>query len=74
MRSSVATFAGMMEARLRENDHKGGWDRESDSRLFARLVEEVGELAASIAEHGKPSATECVDVANFAMMLCLIEP
>ena len=70
-RPEVVAFADAMEARLRANDHKGGWQRCSIDWLLARLIQEAGELAeeviAEITEKGV--LYEAADVANFAMMI-----
>lgn len=70
-RTTVRQFAFAMEGRLRENDHKGGW-QESDWRyLMARLREEIAELEDAH-YHAYPKAEisrEAADVANFAMMI-----
>lgn len=44
IRTSVMRFAAIMEVKLRENDHKGGWTDEPWSYLFGRMIEESGEL------------------------------
>jgi hypothetical protein len=82
-RPEVRAFADLMEAKLRENDHKGGWANGHPCHLFDRLKEEAGELGLVI-YHGVPSARrerltvppdplkvgrEAADVANFAMMI-----
>ncbi len=68
LRPEVRAFAGLMEAKLRENDHKPGWKHDDPYALFRRLCEEVGELRAALK---KPFAVagETADVANFAMMI-----
>lgn len=78
----MEAFADLMEAKLRENDHKGGWIGCDGTWLFTRLQEEVREVAELPIEriqfrwqNGDPDvnrqrlARECADVANFAMML-----
>lgn len=78
MRQQVAAFAGLMERKLQQNDHKGGWTNESIEYLFDRLKQEVGELQkelkGEISGGAKPTnaelaSLEAVDVANFAMMI-----
>jgi hypothetical protein len=82
LRPEVAAFARLMEAKLRENDHKGGWDQESKHWLLGRLKEETSELddalndwcCAKTGSQGEREATvvvgaEAADVANFAMMI-----
>lgn len=82
LRPEVLAFAHLMEAKLRENDHKGGWANEHQRHLFDRLQEEADELALVIS-HGTPWSraqnlrapnpewvgSEAADVANFAMMI-----
>ncbi|MCM3704035.1 hypothetical protein [Paenibacillus macerans] len=84
LRESVEWFAQQMEMKLRENDHKGGWDNCEINYLFSRLNEEVKELKSSVARVGLKGnwadmplssstpldvAREAADVANFAMMI-----
>jgi len=84
-RPEVVAFANIMEAKLRENDHKGGWKTDDAEDLFVRLGEECVELSEAIglwriqddwrsaALHlpacRKNVAREAADVANFAMMI-----
>lgn len=84
-RPEVVAFANLMEAKLRENDHKGGWKTEDAEDLFGRLGAECVELSEAIglwriqddwrsaALHlpacRKNVAREAADVANFAMMI-----
>lgn len=51
LRPEVAAFAQAMEAKLRENDHKGrvGWKGEDTNWLLRRLREETDELASVVA-------------------------
>lgn len=74
LRPEVAAFAQAMEDKLRQNDHKGGWQDEGTGYLLFRLDEEVGELIQEFARTGsKPTPesvrSETADVANFAMMI-----
>ena len=76
-RTEVRWFAEQMEAKLKENDHKGGWDSCGIFWLRNRLVEEVKELTRVMeAGHNSESGLdleniirEAADVANFAMMI-----
>ena len=68
VRPSVQEFASLMEERLRDNDHKGGWEDCDVSWLLMRLIGEVGELAEQLVK-GEDPEQECADVANFAMMI-----
>jgi NTP pyrophosphatase (non-canonical NTP hydrolase) len=71
IRPEVLEFARLMERKLRENDHKGGWEETGKHSLFRMLGEEVDELATAIHNSGNSAKTqeECADVANFAMMI-----
>jgi len=84
-REPVCWFAGVMEAKLRENDHKGGWGDCDFDYLEKRIREELAELAtvlmqyqiAALSPHevtrtrylGEKAKREAADVANFAMMI-----
>lgn len=74
IRAEVLRFASLMELRLRQNDHKPGWDGESLRDLLVRLRQEASELSKEIGKRecdlceGKV-AEEAADVANFAMMI-----
>jgi hypothetical protein len=77
IRPAVMKFAEAMELKLRENDHKG---RVTDVRFdyaLDRLWDEIRELdragfghvnISTTKEESAAIKTECVDVANFAMM------
>jgi hypothetical protein len=71
IRESVLRFAELMELTLRLNDYKGGWENEPPRALLKRLKDEVTELeiALDFAEYDVEKEAECVDVANFAMMI-----
>lgn len=72
MRQQVAAFAGLMERKLAENDHKGGWSRDTVQALLGRLKEETKELEDELNKtpvDAAVSAFEAVDIANFAMMI-----
>lgn len=62
--------ASRMEAKLKANDHKGGWHNEYAEYFLSRMTDEFEELVAAL-ETGntEKSISECADVANFAMML-----
>jgi NTP pyrophosphatase (non-canonical NTP hydrolase)/uncharacterized coiled-coil protein SlyX len=71
-RSEVLEFADDMERKLRENDHKGGWDGDEPKALLKRLREEVDELAKALASPNRQNdrvIDEAADVGNFAMMI-----
>ena len=71
-----------MEAKLRENDHKGGWEGCRFWHLFPRITHERDELLLAAhplqldtiaetltAEDACELIRECADIANFAMMI-----
>lgn len=49
LRPEVRAFALLMEAKLRANDHKGGWKGDTTAALMQRLAEEVAELGDAAA-------------------------
>lgn len=76
VRPEVLAFAIVMEAKLRENDHKGGWQGMTPGQLIVRIREETDELAdLFLADYYKSGGTpdrrklngEAADIANFAM-------
>lgn len=79
-RKTVRWFAGLMEKVLRDNDYKGGWEKEKDGndvfffrRKLAEEVEELQDLLTQL-DFGQPVdateiAREAADVANVAMMI-----
>jgi|GEM_PF-590188 len=84
LRHDVLWFAQRMEEKLRENDHKGGWEGEDNGYLLDRVKEEVAELEEEIGMEDLrytgqlPSCEsdpregiiwESVDTANMAMMI-----
>jgi NTP pyrophosphatase (non-canonical NTP hydrolase) len=75
MREQVKWFAEQMENKLKENDHKGGWDNCNVYWLWQRLQDESGELLTAINLYRDLGADknniikEAADVANFAMMI-----
>ena len=72
VREPVAWFAQQMEAKLRENDHKGGWQNCSWDWLVERIYRETKELWIEVGRvdiEPKRIIREAADVANFAMMI-----
>ena len=75
VREELNWFAGQMEATLRRNDYKGGWEHCEGSYLLERLRAEVDELEARTqfscvtALSRAAVVREACDVANFAMMI-----
>lgn len=47
-RAAVAVFATHMESKLRENDHRGGWEDCDFDYLTRRLAEEARELRRAV--------------------------
>lgn len=59
-----------MAAKLRVNEHKGGWDKDHPTDLLRRVEEELSELVAAI-RSGVPkeaALAEAADVANMVFM------
>lgn len=75
LRKEVRDFAHAMEAKLQQNDDKGGWEECEVSYLFNLLLKEIVELHEAIVMNQlsltipKAIKNECIDVANFAMMI-----
>lgn len=75
LRPAVRWFAERMEAKLQDNDYKGGWEHELPERLMCLLVKEVGELSSGLEawrmddQWANAVIAECADVANFTMMI-----
>ena len=83
IRPEVTEFAQAMESILKQNDYKGGWDKDTLPWLFAKFIEEVGEVGQAFQKavwegqdtpyYGdgalRKAMDELVDVANVAMML-----
>lgn len=70
-RDEVSRFARLMEAKLKDNDHKGGWETDSTEHLLHKLECELFELKTAVedGDSKKDIVSECVDVGNFAMMI-----
>jgi hypothetical protein len=69
-RKEVKEFAIAMEIKLRENDHKGGWQDMSNEEIVSRILEETAEVIMNLAcISGNSPDNEAIDVANFAMFL-----
>lgn len=71
LRGVVREFAEAMEAKLKANDHKGGWERMTPSWLRRRLDTELREFDRA-RKAGQPAVevlAEAADAANFLMML-----
>lgn len=77
LRPEVQAFAEAMELKLRQNDHKGGWQGMKPATLFIRAAEELKEADEVVSLYlfdGRKTTLpteildELVDVANFLMM------
>ena len=70
LREPLAEFALLMELKLRKNDHKTGW-RELPIAAIVKLMDiERQELEVALDFLSTQEAMkECVDLANFAMIL-----
>lgn len=81
LRAEVRTFAEAMEAKLRENDHKGHWNNGSAmaADYVRRLSEETAELVDVLRQRAdlrdypddwrRRVLREAADIANFAMFI-----
>jgi hypothetical protein len=83
LREPVRLFALAMEAKLKKNDHKDGWDNCTTGSLLRRMGIEVRELSTAVHRFKDVEASgsvseavavervvgEAADVANFAMMV-----
>lgn len=69
-RSTLETFTGAMELKLRKNDHKTGWREKPIEALFKLLLLEIEEFKVAhefftVAE----ARPELVDIANFSLIV-----
>lgn len=74
LRPELRQFAEALELRLRENDHKSGWDQMSPDQCLRRAHVEMHELdeAAYSRKSGQPIEPvlhEVEDTANFLFFL-----
>ncbi len=71
LQESVNWFSKEMMEKLKENDEKAHWSGMSNDLLIQLLMVEVGELASALVGLScvEEIISECVDVANFAMMI-----
>lgn len=70
IRTELLRFAESMEIKLKQNDFKEAWGLCAISYLFGQLKEEVHELHVAINDGDvQKIIDECVDVANYAMMI-----
>lgn len=70
VRPEVTEFALAMELKLRKNDHKTGWHDQPIEAHIKLLRIEMMELDVALDHLGDEAAVkECVDVANFALII-----
>lgn len=69
LRPALLEFAKQMEIKLRKNDDKKGWREYPIAALRRLLGIEIQELDVAMDFNIGDPVTECVDTANFAMML-----
>src|ERR1035437_1393282 len=79
VRPAVKWFAEQMEAKLKANDHKGGWKNCTLQYLSMRLTQERKELYDAIKNRDgsffgdshtdEEIIKECADIANFSLMI-----
>jgi hypothetical protein len=70
VRPEVIKMAIEMEVRLRANESRGGWAKESQEYLCMCLVRETAELMETLFYGGGRLATrKAANVANYAMMI-----
>lgn len=70
IREALAEFALAMEGKLRKNDHKTGWSRQPIEAHIKLLKIELMEFDVALEFLGdEEAANECVDIANFAMII-----
>lgn len=69
-RKVIQEFGKEQEKILKNNDYKRDWLHVSINYLLSRLNDEIYELKEAVLEGtDKEIQHECVDVANFAMMI-----
>ncbi len=71
LRPEVLAFAQNMEARLRQNDHRGGWEECSDMYLLSGALKNMHTVTGALSDAHTPRMIELhtADAANFLMML-----
>lgn len=70
IRPELEHFANLMEDKLKQNEHKGGWKEESIEFLKMYMILEYHEVREAF-QKGSPDEIidECVDLANYCMMI-----
>lgn len=71
VRTELYHFVAAQEKKLKKNDHKLHWSNCTSEFLFGRLLDEVAELHKAMLTDAADDdiKNECIDVANFAMMI-----
>lgn len=70
LRPEVAEFATAMEVKLRKNDYKTGWKDQPIEAHIKLLRIEMMEFDVALEFLGdEVAAKECVDIANFALII-----
>jgi hypothetical protein len=70
LRPEVAEFAVAMEAKLRKNDHKTGWhDQPIEAHIKLLDIERMELDVALEFLTDEEAAKECIDLANFALII-----
>jgi len=77
IRRVINDFSQHMEKRLRDNDRKPGWSKDTKEQLLEKLKDKVTELYIVLSKDefslfGKPVeeiTKEAADIANYAMMI-----
>lgn len=70
VRFEVWQFARLMEKKLAQKDlqYPNGWKDRDPDYLLKRVKDEVKELDEALSK-GRGAKGECVDIANFCMMI-----
>jgi hypothetical protein len=70
IRPEVEYFANLMEEKLKKNDYKGGWKDEPPVYFKMHMHLEYYEFLSAFNSGSKDKIIdECVDLANYCMML-----
>ncbi len=70
MRPEVKRFAELMEAKLKENDFKGGWQNDTSGELYSKLARQFEKIGICTSTSNVKIVREiCVNIANYAMMM-----
>ncbi len=67
---ALERFLGLMKRRLRENEHKGGWQQSELDFLESQLGDHYLRLVyACFRKDDESLLVACADIANFCMMI-----